>query len=70
MQYVTVPVVAAKDGGEEGSCVSDNDKTEFFKLYVKLSRKTKKLVGKKKNGKEIKANFDKMLEAMRFLVDA
>lgn len=58
-----------KDEGGDTPTVTEANKNEFFKLYTQLSRKVKKMVGKKKNGKFLKLNFDHMLEAMRHLVE-
>lgn len=47
--------------------ITDKEKSEFFKLYTKLSPRIKKFVGRKKDGKLIKSAFSNILKGMREL---
>lgn len=66
MEYVEVD--AKKTDSEElESGITDKEKSEFFKLYTKLSPRIKRFVGRKKDGKLIKSAFSSILKGMREL---
>lgn len=58
--------ISAANGGNG---ITEADKNKFFKLYVPLSRKVKKLVGRKTKSDEIQETFKKLLANMKTLVD-
>lgn len=47
--------------------ITNDEKAKFFKLYVQLSKKAKKFVGRKKDSQEIQENWKTMLDSMEKL---
>lgn len=68
MEYVEISAKNAKSTETNG--LTEAEKTKFFKLYVPLSQKMKKLVGRKRNSKKIQEAYKNMIQAMEILLDS